>query len=133
MLPAIRRGILRFPARLRGPDRVCWRTVPETVTPHMRLDRLRTEIENVPTGGPSYREAVERFRTLLMRRVREGDAVEVLCARLAARGVVVRESSLAAFIENGRFPGRIPSRERLLALTPEDLRGPGMDRRKNDG
>ena len=99
----------------------------------MRLDRLRAEIENVPTGGPSYREAVERFRTLLMRRVDQGDPVEILCARLAARGAVVRESSLAAFVENGRFPGRIPSRERLLALTPEDLRGPGTDRRKDDG
>ena len=66
-----------------------------------------------------------------MRRVRGGDSVEILCARLAARGVVVRESSLAAFIENGRFPGRIPSRERLLALTPEDLRGP--DGREEDG
>ena len=99
----------------------------------MRLEKLRAEIEKIPTGGPSYREAVERLRTLLMSRVREGDSVEILCARLAARGVVVRESSLAAFIENGRFPGRIPSRERLLALTPEDLRGPGTDRRDEDG
>ena len=97
----------------------------------MRLEKLRAEIEKIPTGGPTYREAVERFRALLMRRVRGGDSVEILCARLAARGVVVRESSLAAFIENGRFPGRIPSRERLLALTPEDLRGP--DGREEDG
>ena len=129
------------PARPRGysaffgtPDsgrlgRVCRLTVPEMVTPYMRLDRLCAEIENVPTGGSSYRKAVERLRTLPMRRVDEGDAVEILCARLVARGVVVRESLLAAFVETGRFPGRIPSRERLLALTPEDLRGPGTDRR----
>ena len=95
----------------------------------MRLDGLRAEIENVLTSRPSYREAVERFRTLLMRRVDQGDPVEILCARLAIRGVVVRESSLAAFVENGRFPGRIPSRARLLALTPEDLCGPGTNRR----
>ena len=95
----------------------------------MRLDRLRTEIENVPTGGSSYREAVERIRTL--RRVPEGDSVEILCARPAAGDVVVRKSSLAAFIEDGRFPGRIPSR--LLAPTPEDLCGPDTDRRKDDG
>ena len=99
----------------------------------MRLDRLRAEIEKIPTGGPSYREAVDRFRALLMRRVDEGDPAEILCARLAAKGIVVKESSLAAFIETGRFPGRIPSRERLLALTPEDLRGPGTDRREEDG
>ena len=75
-------GILRFPARRAAAGRVCRPTVPETVTPHLE----KPHAEKIPTGGPTYREAVERLRTPLMHCVDEGDPAEILCARLGCQG-----------------------------------------------
>lgn len=83
-----------------------------------RLISLRAELEKVKAaGGPSYREAVERLRSVLLQKVAEGATLKALAAAFGANGV--RETSLAAFVETGRWPGRIPLRERILAVTDD--------------
>ena len=90
-----------------------------------RLLSIRGEIGKVnAAGGPSYREAVERLRSVLLQKVAEGATLAELAAAFGANGVRVREASLAAFVETGRWPGRIPLRERILAVT-DDLAAKG--------
>ena len=83
-----------------------------------RLTSLRAELEKVKAaGGPSYREAVERLRSVLLKKVAEGATLKALAAAFGTNGIRIRETSLAAFVETGRWPGRIPLRERILAVT----------------
>ena len=83
-----------------------------------RIISLRAEIGKVKAaGGPNYREAVERLRSILLQKAAEGATLKDIAAAFEANGVRIRETSLAAFVETGRWPGRIPLRERILAVT----------------
>ena len=85
-----------------------------------RLISLRAELEKVKAaGGPSYREAVERLRSVLLQKAAEGATLKDIAEAFGANGVRIRETSLAAFVETGRWPGRIPLRERILAVTDD--------------